>query len=245
MLFRSIGGIYLLVSLGNLLSYQRDYNKLAKHLYKDYDSLFLVKLGSVSYNHDSPADVGLKLFSPNLTIKEFQSLLNRLQIKLSSDNIDTLDKSFIDIYIRAQYLYSQLLREKYVNKNYKLDSLKQYLDDSYYKTMVREIKFKVSQGTIDETVVDEAKISKYAKLDKNLILVKLDVRGQDKEIQFNKDFEDSFSRNKWSDYVIFGKNTDDQYKILALVYGEHFHLNGTDFNHQEGLNKDTYKEKKI
>lgn len=43
----------------------------------------------------------------------------------------------------------------------------------------------------------------------------------------------------------FGKNKHGQYKIINLIYGEHFHLNGKDFNHQAGLSKYKYKEKKI
>lgn len=239
------GIIYFILEFYPFISYRNKFNKLAKHLYKKYDSLFLLDLGSPTKNRTAPADYGFQMFSPNLTIKQFESLLAQLRIKLSVDNIDNLDKSFTEVYIKAQYLYSQLLRERYVNHNYQLNSLKQYLDDSYYKTMTQEIDLKVSQGTVDETIIDQVKVAKYAKLDNNLILAKLEVTGQDKEIQFNKGFEDSFARNQWSDYVIFGKTKNNSYKIITLVYGEHFHLNGTDYNQQPGLSKAKYKEKRI
>lgn len=69
-------------------------------------------------------------------------------------------------------------------------------------------------------------------------------KGQDKEVQFNKDFSDSFTRTEWSDYVLFGKTPTGQIKIVNLIYGEHFHLNGVDFNHQQGISG-SYKERKL
>lgn len=213
--------------------------RLSSHLKRHYHSAYLAKFGL-----NPKVTPAFGLFTPNTTIKNFERLLYKLNIKLDNPDGD-LDTNFTEVYAQAQYLYSQILREKYVNHRYSPKDLKKYLDKNYYKVMTKEIKLKVSKGTIDETVINKVNVVKYAKLDENLIIVKLDVIGQDREVQFNKNFENSFERNRWSDYVIFGKNKHGQYKIINLIYGEHFHLNGKDFNHQAGLSKYKYKEKKI
>ena len=152
---------------------------------------------------------------------------------------------FSEVYIKAQYLYSQDLRERYVNKYYSLRNLLEYLDSFYYRVMKREIKLKVSKSTIDDTIVSKASIVSIAKLDDNIWITRIDAVGKDKEVQFNKDFNDSFTRSKWSDYVIFGRDRKGKIKIINLVYGEHFHLDGKDFNEQKSLGKGNYKERKL
>ncbi|QNQ81501.1 hypothetical protein FP432_01670 [Lactobacillus sp. PV034] len=153
-------------------------------------------------------------------------------------------KNFSDVYIKAQFLYSQDLRERYVNKRYSLRNLLEYLDKNYYWVMKNEIKLKVKQATIDDTVVSNARVVKIARLSENVWLTQIDASGKDKEVQFNKDFNDSFTRSQWSDYVIFGKDREGQIKIINLVYGEHFHLDGKDFNHQKSLGSGGYRERK-
>lgn len=111
--------------------------------------------------------------------------------------------------------------------------------------MKNEIKLKVKQATIDDTIVSAANIVKLAQLSENIWLTQIDVSGKDKEVQFNKDFNDSFTRSKWSDYVIFGRDRKGKIKIINLIYGEHFHLNGKDFNHQKSLGDGKYKERKL
>lgn len=171
-------------------------------------------------------------------------MLRLTKIKLVENKNNELDDSFTETYVQAQYLYSQLLREKYVNRHHSLHLLRKYLDKYFYKAMVKEIKLKISQGTIDDTVVNNIEVVKYAKLDENLIITQLNVNGQDKEVQFNEGFEDSFARDTWSDYVIFGKTKSGQYKIISLVYGEHFHLNGRDYNRQRNLRHTQYFERR-
>ena len=78
-------------------------------------------------------------------------MLRLTKIKLVENN--ELDDSFTETYVQAQYLYSQLLREKYVNRHHSLHLLRKYLDKYFYEAMVKEIKLKISQGTIDDTVV--------------------------------------------------------------------------------------------
>ncbi|CCI81824.1 hypothetical protein [Lactobacillus hominis] len=169
--------------------------------------------------------------------------MRRLNIKLIKPDPKEDFTAYKEAYIQAQFLYSQLLREKYVNSNYQVKSLKQYLDRNYYKAMVKEIELKRNSGTVDETVVDSVIFEEVAHLDKSLLLAKLTVLGKDKEIQFNQDFDTSFSRNKWTDYVIFGLEDNRNPKIINLVYGEHFHLNGKDFDDYQSGNE--YTEKKI
>lgn len=145
--------------------------------------------------------------------------MHRLNIKLIKPDPKEDFTAYKEVYIQSQFLYSQLLREKYVNSNYQVKSLKQYLDRNYYKAIVKEIELKRNSGTVDETIVDSVIFEEVAHLDKSLLLAKLTVLGKDKEIQFNQDFDTSFSRNKWTDYVIFGLEDNRIPKIINLVYG--------------------------
>lgn len=149
-----------------------------------------------------------------------------------------------ETYIQAQFLYSQLIRRKLVNKYADISSLKKYLDKHYfYKTMVKEIKLKSNWSEVDDTVVNKVEIVQIAQFG-GIYVTKIKAWGQDKEIQYNEDFDSSFSRSEWSDYVIFGKNRKSQIKILNLMYGEHAHLNGNDFNNDASLDPDSkYYEK--
>ena len=217
---------YIIVALSDFM--------LKIRLYFEYGSNYLIQ---------NSGDNNYKLFYPNQRLDKYQRLLRRLNIKLIKPNPKEDFTAYKEVYIQAQFLYSQLLREKYVNSNYQVKSLKQYLDRNYYKAMVKEIELKRNSGTVDETVVDYVIFEEVAHLDKSLLLAKLTVLGKDKEIQFNQDFDTSFSRNKWTDYVIFGLEDNRNPKIINLVYGEHFHLNGKDFNDYQSGNE--YTEKKI
>lgn len=200
----------------------------------EYDSNYLIK---------NSGDNNYKLFYPNQGFDKYQKLLHRLHIKFTNPDPKDDFTAYKEVYIQAQFLYSQLLREKYVNSKYQVKSLKQYLDRNYYKAMVKEIELKRNAGTVDETVIDSVIFEEVAHLDKSLLLAKLTVLGKDKEIQFNQDFDASFSRNKWTDYVLFGLEDNRNPKIINLVYGEHFHLNGEDFNDYQSGNE--YTENKI
>ena len=182
---------------------------------------------------------------PNIELREFEETLRNYHIQLKRISTTNKYKKFSDAYIKAQFLYSQDLRERYVNKHYSLRNLLEYLDRNYYWIIKNEIKLKVKQATIDDTIVSSAEIVKVSQLGENLWLTQIDARGKDKEVQFDKDFNDSFSRSKWSDYVIFGKDREGKIKIINLVYGEHFHLNGKDFNHQKSLGNGDYKERNL
>lgn len=141
-----------------------------------------------------------------------------------------------DNYAKAQYLYGNLIRQ-YVAGNHNLSSLKEYLAGPFYRNMVKEIKLKASQQTIDDVIVNKTVINRWAKYD-DLTLLQITAYGNDSENQANSNFDSSFSRKTWTDYVVFNQDL----KIVNLIYGEHFHLNGQDFNHDPGLSKDKYQE---
>lgn len=185
------------------------------------------------------------LFKVNQTFRDFQN--NLMNNKLYVTKVQKQDKyhDYTEVYAKAQYLYSQVLRERYVDHHYSLKELRTYLDSRYYRAMKKEIKLKVRQGTVDETIVSNINVQAVCQLDDHLTVLKLSVTGQDKEVQFNKGFEDSFTRSKWSDYVIFGKTSQGDIKIINLIYGEHFHLNGQDFNHEKNQGGSSYEEKHI
>ena len=227
-------GILVLIFLSSYIIVALSDFMLKIRLYFEYGSNYLIQ---------NSGDNNYKLFYPNQRLDKYQRLLRRLNIKLIKPNPKEDFTAYKEVYIQAQFLYSQLLREKYVNSSYQVKSLKQYLDRNYYKAMVKEIELKRNSGTVDETVVDYVIFEEVAHLDKSLLLAKLTVLGKDKEIQFNQDFDTSFSRNKWTDYVIFGLEDNRNPKIINLVYGEHFHLNGKDFNDYQSGNE--YTEKKI
>ena len=211
-----------------------------------YDFIFKIRLRfeyHSNYLIKNSGDNNYKLFYPNQRFDKYQRLLHRLNIKFIKPDPKDDFTAYKEVYIQAQFLYSQLLREKYVNSKYQVKSLKQYLDRNYYKAMVKEIELKRNSGTVDETVIDSVIFEEVTHLDKSLLLAKLTVLGKDKEIQFNQDFDTSFSRNKWTDYVLFGLEDNRNPKIINLVYGEHFHLNGEDFNDYQSGND--YTENKI
>lgn len=159
--------------------------------------------------------------------------------KVSPQDLEALKET----YIQAQFLYSQLIRRKLVNHFASLRPLKKYLDKHFfYKTMVKEIKLKCRSHEVDDTVIDTVEIEKIAQFG-GVYVTKIKAKGQDKEIQFNHDFDASFSRSEWSDYVVFGKTRSGKMKIISLMYGEHAHLNGKDFNHDSSLDKNNeYQE---
>lgn len=173
-----------------------------------------------------------QLFKQNQTISEFKENLYDSGFHLHPANPEHAYPEALDVYSQAQYLYSQLLEKRYTNHNYPLNDLKKYLDDRFYQTMVKEIKLKIKHGEVDDTIVSQADVAWYAELDNHLFVTLINCKGQDKEVQFNHNFENSFSRTQWSDYVIFGKTKTGKIKIINLIYGEHFHLNGIDYNSQ-------------
>lgn len=170
---------------------------------------------------------GKTLLTMNLTIAQFKAILKRDNIQLTDEQPEN-EADLLIAYKHAEYLYGSLIRQ-YITSNHDTRSLRKYTCESFYEAMVDEIKLKASQQTIDDVVVNKAKILKYGKY-RNLQIVKIEAIGSDNETQANANFDSSFKQEKWIDYVIY-KNG----KIANIIYGEHFHINGQDINHQKGL----------
>lgn len=178
------------------------------------------------------------LLTQNMPIAFFERILDKFEIKLDSVKLIDNDQ-LIEIYKQAEYTYGHVIREFITgNKNTKM--LKQYLANPFYNTMLKEIQLKAEQQTMDDVVVNKAVISKSVKIN-NLVIAKVDAIGSDSENQVNSNFDSSFKQEKWTDYVIY-KQFGQSYKIVNIVYGEHFHLNGEDFNNQTGLSDSGYTE---
>lgn len=180
--------------------------------------------------HRSPSGSeinGKTLLTMNLTIAQFKAILKRDNIQLTDEQPEN-EADLLITYKRAEYLYGRLIRQ-YITGNHDTRSLRKYTCESFYEAMINEIKLKASQQTIDDVVVNKAKILKYGKY-RNLQIAKIEAIGSDNETQANANFDSSFKQEKWVDYVIY-KNG----KIANIIYGEHFHINGQDINHQKGL----------
>lgn len=182
----------------------------------------------VPHRNPSGSEInGKTLLTMNLTIAQFKAILKRDNIQLTDEQPEN-EADLLIAYQRAEYLYGSLIRQ-YITGNHDTRSLRKYTCKSFYEAMINEIKLKASQQTIDDVVVNKAKILKYGKY-RNLQIVKIEAIGSDNETQANANFDSSFKQEKWVDYVIY-KNG----KIANIVYGEHFHINGQDINHQKGL----------
>lgn len=168
------------------------------------------------------------ILTPNLSLHTFKQILKQDNITLST-NFEINSDFLVDRYSKLQYLYSQILRQ-YLTGNHDTSSLMEYVTSDFYDTIVNEIKLKVKNQTIDDVIVNKAEILEVGRFN-NYIIAKIECVGQDNEAQANANFDSSFKQAKWIDYVVF-----DDYKIANIIYGEHFHVNGKDYNHQQGLN---------
>lgn len=175
--------------------------------------------------------------TPNLTLDDFKGIMSAKHINWSVTMYDYPE--YIKTYADAEYLYGSLIRQ-YITGNHDLSDLRKYLAGKFLVAMQNEIKLKASQQTIDDVIVSRAKILQIAKY-KNYTIVKLEAYGIDNETQANANFDLSFKQEHWIDIVVFDQND----KIVNIVYGEHFHLNGQDFNHQKGLVDTGYTEQDL
>ena len=157
------------------------------------------------------------------------------------------DAKFIDLYARAQFVYGDAIRRRYTGQQDYLSDLEGFLGSTFLSTMDKEIQLKADNDTIDDVIVRSGQFEDYRWLTPNLIVAKVHVWGVDREVKVTADFNGSFERQEWEDYVVFGREAGYlPWKIYNLVYGEHFHLDGQDFNHQESLLPDgKYTEKKL
>lgn len=175
--------------------------------------------------------------TPNLTLDDFKGIMSAKHINWGIAMND--HSEYIKTYADAEYLYGTLIRQ-YITGNHDLSDLRQYLAGKFLVAMQNEIKLKASQQTIDDVIVSRARIVQIAKY-KNYTIVKLEAYGIDNETQANANFDSSFKQEHWIDIVVFDQND----KIVNIVYGEHFHLNGVDFNHQKGLVDTGYTEQDL
>lgn len=168
------------------------------------------------------------LLEQNMTIQRFRQVLRKFKLSLTKQD-ESKEDDLTETYSKAQYLYGQLIRQ-YISGNHDTRALREYLAPEFYNNMVSEIKRKADSQTIDDVVIDKAEITRSCHTG-DFIIVELHVTGKDNEAQANANFDSSFKRQAWTDYVIF-EQYGDKYKIANIVYGEHFHLNGKDYNNQ-------------
>ena len=187
-----------------------------------------VRESVLNFVHSNYRNNNYDLRTPNLTLYQFQHLLRNNDIQLK-DGEPNLAGQYKATYINAQELYSSLIR-KYIAGQHSTLALKQYLVYRYYKAMHDEIINKAEQQTVDDVEISKIVIDSYAEYG-HLVICKFKVTGNDNEAQINANFDSSFKRQNWVDYVIF----DSHGKIVNIIYGGHFHLNGIDYNHQADL----------
>ena len=186
------------------------------------------------------------LLTPNLTLETFNQLVDQygLNLEYKGSSVVACGQSLVELYAKAQFNYGDGIRRLISGQYTTFDAeLKPLLGKTFYKTMRKEMYMKAAAGSLDDVVVSSGHVNEAYKLSDNMLLAKIDVTGFDREVHLDHDFDLTFERQKWSDWVLFGrKDNSSSWKILNLIYGEHFHLNGHDFNHQKGLSDAGYSE---
>ena len=115
-----------------------------------------------------------------------------------------------------------------------MSDLDGYLGHTFLSTMKDEIELKTKKGIIDDVIVSHGKIEDYKFITPDILLAKVHARGTDREVNSEEDFDASYERQEWEDYVVFGR-CFGIWRIYNLVYGDHFHLDGKNFNDQASL----------
>ena len=186
------------------------------------------------------------LLTPNLTLETFNQLVDQygLNLEYKGSSVVACGQSLVELYAKAQFNYGDGIRRLISGQYTTFDAeLKPLLGKIFYKTMRKEMYMKATAGSLDDVVVSSGHVNEAYKLSDNMLLAKIDVTGFDREVSLDHDFDSTFERQKWSDWVLFGrKDNSSSWKILNLIYGEHFHLKGHDFNHQKGLSDAGYSE---
>lgn len=184
---------------------------------------------------------------PNMKIKDFKQGLKRAKIRLENDAVDDqLAQILVETYAWAQFVYGQSIRRCFADSSNYLDQLKSQLGRVFLSTMHDEIIAKASNGIIDDVLVSHGRVVSAQKISPDLIIAKVQVSGIDSEVNVISDFNSSFKRQQWTDYVVFGRKQGSvQWRIYNIVYGAHFHLNGEDFNHQQSLDISGYTEEHL
>ena len=187
------------------------------------------------------------MLTPNMKIKDFKRGLKNAKIRLENNAVDDqLVQNLIDTYAQAQFAYGQSIRRCFADSSHYMNRLKSQLGRVFSSTMRTEIIAKASKGIIDDVVVNHGRVVSAQRVSPDLIIAKVQVRGLDNEVNVLSDFNSSFQREQWIDYVVFGREKwSAQWKIYYIIYGAHFHLNGEDFNHQQSLDSSEYTEQQL
>lgn len=170
------------------------------------------------------------ILTPNMTIADFELRYNKLSgIKSEPD-----EEAMINLYARAQFAYGDAIRRHYAGQENYMSDLDGYLGHTFLSTMKDEIELKAKKGIIDDVIVSHGKIEDYKFITPDILLAKVHARGTDREVNSEEDFDASYERQEWEDYVVFGR-CFGTWRIYNLVYGDHFHLDGKNFNDQASL----------
>lgn len=171
------------------------------------------------------------LLTPNMTVSRFKSWFDDFE---SSTTGIYHEQALIDLYGQAEFAYGDAIRRLFTGQGDYLGQLDKYLGRRFLHTMAKEIKLKASKATIDDVIVTNGQIVDYKFVQPNVIVAKVKVRGVDNEVDVAHGFDNSFSQQEWEDFVVFGR-AYGTWRIFNIIYGEHFHLAGEDFNHEQSL----------
>ena len=143
---------------------------------------------------------------PNMKIKDFKQGLKRAKIRLENDAVDDqLAQILVETYAWAQFVYGQSIRRCFADSSNYLDQLKSQLGRVFLSTMHDEIIAKASNEIIDDVLVSHGRVVSAQKISPDLIIAKVQVSGSDSEVNVLSDFNSSFKRQQWTDYVVFGR----------------------------------------
>lgn len=170
----------------------------------------------------------------NIAVDTFEQ-----KLKLKPCSLPKNADQLIDTYEQAEYLYGSTIRQ-FLAGDTEARQLKKYLATDFYQTMKDEIKLKAAAQTLDDVTISTCRVIEAYQI-KDLTMLKLEATGVDNEYQANSNFDTSFKQEKWQDYVVYNKIG----KIVNIIYGEHFHLNGTDFNQSSASTNQNYKERNL
>ena len=193
-------------------------------------------------HNKKPAVDQMYRFNQNMGISQFQYQLKKegqkVWPKSMSEMPDSLLNTFGQIYASAQFAYGEEIRQVIAGNQIDKQLLSKYMYPRFLANMCNEIKDDADKKSADDIVVAFTHISEVWQLtkDKNdsFYIVKITAYGIDNEYN-TKNLHSTFKRETWTEYVIFAKNKENEWKIDNLCYGEHFHLDGEDFNQQETL----------
>lgn len=223
----SITGNYLIllitIAVGLLVNIVKDASSWI-HLHRDIEAMGC-------HGHD--AKILRQILKPNMTIAEFEQAVNGLP-KGRVPAHDT--RQLIKLYGQAQFAYGNAIRRLYTGQKDYLSDLQGSMGSVFLKTVAKEIRLKASKGIVDDTIISHGKIMEAMRVGDNVVVAKVKAIGLDREVNSEQDFDASFERQSWEDYVVFAKDKQTKaWKIYNLIYGEHFHLNGVDYNGQASL----------